>query len=71
MRAAQETARVRAQYGLNLREAPDPGSKIIKILPDGCPVRLRGDEAAPRGWTAVKAAGRLGFVQSKFLDLEG
>jgi len=70
---AGRPAVVRAPKGLNLREGPALSYEVLEVLPDGVEVTApdlpMGAEVP--GWRLVYTGERAGWVQSRFLRLEG
>lgn len=62
---------VRAQQGLNLRDAPD--GRVLELLPDGALVTVLPDQERVNGtlWQRVRSAeGREGWVAVRFLEVQ-
>jgi len=64
---------VRSPQGLNLRKGPALSYEVLEVLPDGAEVTAldlpMGAEVP--GWRLVYTGERAGWVQSRFLRLEG
>lgn len=63
--AATTTATVRYTYGLNVRENPDTGARVLRVLKDGEQIEVNGNVTAPNGWVAVMGGG---FVMEQYLQ---
>ncbi len=66
-------ATVRSPKGLNLRKGPALSYEILCVLPDGAEATAldlpMGAEVP--GWRLIYTGERIGWVQSRFLRLEG
>ena len=60
--ARKKSFTVNSPSGLNLRERPTKGAKIVKVLKDGEKVKVTED-AAPEGWVSVEG----GYVMAAYL----
>lgn len=60
---------VNTARGLNLRQRPSFGAKVLEVLPVGTPVQNIGAEDVPAGWLAVTAeSGAVGFVAARYVS---
>lgn len=62
--AAKKNYAVNVERGLNLREAPDTGARVIAVLGFGEKVVIDPEAEAPDGWVAVRDGG---YVMREYL----
>ena len=60
---------VNTARGLNLRQRPSFGAKVLEVLPVGTSVQNIGAENVPAGWLFVMTEdGKAGFVVAKYVS---
>lgn len=60
---------VNTARGLNLRQRPSFGAKVLEVLPFGTAVQDIDPAGAPAGWLAVTAeSGAVGFVAARYVS---
>lgn len=60
---------VNTARGLNLRQRPSFGAKVLEVLPVGTPIQNIGAEYVPAGWLFVMTEdGKTGFVAAKYVS---
>lgn len=62
--AAAMTTTVCYTYGLNVRENPDTGAQVLRVLKDGEQIEVDNSVTAPQGWVSVVGGG---FVMKQYL----